>query len=81
MVNFVSNKSTQETRTRLSSLILHYKEMPRKEQTLKIGFKKNFDMKYQRIVFIVNKSETNSRWLTALLHAGQSLFFIPSSLF
>ena len=28
-------------------LILHEKETPRKEQNLKIGFKKNFDIKYQ----------------------------------
>ena len=50
IVNLVFNKSTGETRrTRLSKLILH-KKMPRKEQTVKIGFKKNFDIKYQRMV-------------------------------
>ena len=51
IVNFVFYKSPQETWTQLSRLILHKKEIPRKEQTLKIGFKKNFDIRYQRNVF------------------------------
>ena len=47
IVNFVFNKSTQETRrTLLSKLILH-KKTPRK----RTHPKKDFDIKYQRMVF------------------------------
>ena len=77
IVKFVFNKLTQETKTRLSMLIIHWKETLGKEQSPKMGFKKILYIKYQRMVYIYIYILV-CRWVAALLHASQSLFFIHS---
>ena len=68
IVNFFPNTSRPETRrTQLSRLIPHMKKTLRKEQTLKIGFKKNFDIKYQRMVFYPISQSKRRKTCWALL--------------